>query len=281
MPGPLDLLMQAALRRIHVPVIVLAHDADAHPGDVTPLLMTLQRRLLRRADAVAALSKHVAGRLVEQRVVDADKLFVIPHPPFIFGPMPPPPLAHGGPLRLLFFGRLLAYKGLDLLASAMRRLSTRREWQLRVVGSGPESAELASLRALPGVTVENRWVPDDELGVLFAWADVVVLPYKEASQSGVAPSAIAAGRFTVSTRVGGLIEQLENENLATLCEPDGISLAAALCDLLDASGAERPEPASVDPRVAWRNVAELLLDRIIPLITTELVDNSIVPEMNV
>jgi glycosyltransferase involved in cell wall biosynthesis len=265
MPGPLDLLLQAALRRIHAPVIVVVHDADAHPGDATPLLMTLQRQLLRRADAVAALSKHVAVRLVEQRVVDADKLFVIPLPPLIFGPMPPPPLAHGGPLRLLFFGRLLAYKGLDLLASAMRQLSIRREWELRVVGSGPESAELASLRALPGVTVENRWVPDDELSALFAWADVVVLPYKEASQSGIAPAAIAAGRFTVSTRVGGLIEQLENENLATLCEPNGTSLAAALCDLLDTSRAERPEPASVDPRVAWRDVAELLLNRITSL----------------
>ena len=85
-----------------------------------------------------------------------------------------------------------------------------------MVGSGPESAELATLRAQPGVIVENRWVPDDEIGALFAWADVLVLPYKEASQSGIVPAAIAAGRMVVATRVGGLVEQLRNEGLATL-----------------------------------------------------------------
>ncbi len=261
MPGPLDLLLRAALRRIGVPVVVVVHDADAHPGDVTPLLMMLQRQLMRRADAVVALSTHVAVRLSEQCGVAAGRLFVMPHPPLIFGPMPPPPLAHGSAARLLFFGRLLAYKGLDLLASAVRQLGARRDWELRVVGSGPESVELGALRGLPGVTVENRWVPEDEIGALFAWADIVVLPYKEASQSGVAPAAIAAGRYVVSTRVGGLVEQLGSEALATLCEPNSAGLAAALRALLDAPPGRRDVPA-VDRRLAWRSMAELLLGRI-------------------
>ena len=84
------------------------------------------------------------------------------------------------------------------------------------------------MRALPGVTVENRWVPEDEIGTLIAWSDVLVLPYREASRSGVVPAAIAAGRFVVSTRVGGLVEQLDGEAAGTLCEPDASSLAAAL-----------------------------------------------------
>jgi glycosyltransferase involved in cell wall biosynthesis len=178
MPGPLDLLLLAALRRIGVPAAVIVHDAEPHPGDGIPLLMFLQRRLIRRADAAVALSEHVAARLRAQRVVDPARLFVIAHPPFVFGPPPPPARAHGGPLRLLCFGRLLPYKGLDLLADAVRRLEARPEWQLRVVGSGPESAGLAALRALPGVTVENRWVPEPEIATLIAWCDVLVLPYK-------------------------------------------------------------------------------------------------------
>ena len=262
MPGPLDLLLQAALRRVHVPVVVVVHDANAHPGDYLPLLMFLQRQLTRRANVVVALSTHVAELLREQRLVTADKLLVVPHPPFAFGPKPTPPLMHTGAARLLFFGRLLPYKGLDLLASAMRQLGARREWQLRVVGSGPESTALASLRALPGVTVENRWVPEDEIAGLIAWADVLVLPYKEASQSGIAPAAIATGRFVVSTRVGGLVEQLGNEEMATLCEPNAASLAAALRNLLDGSPAERPSVEVVDPRLAWRDMVALLLAKI-------------------
>ena len=60
MPGPLDLLLMMALRYCNVPVIVVVHDADPHPGDAVPLLMVLQRQLARRADAVVALSRHVA-----------------------------------------------------------------------------------------------------------------------------------------------------------------------------------------------------------------------------
>ena len=48
MPGPLDLLMVTALRRIGVPVAVVVHDAQAHPGDDFPMLFALQRALLRR-----------------------------------------------------------------------------------------------------------------------------------------------------------------------------------------------------------------------------------------
>jgi len=261
MPGPLDLLLLAALHRGGIRAVVVVHDADTHPGDTMPLLMTLQRRLTRRADAVVALSEHVAARLRQQRLVDVRRLFVVPHPPFMFGPPPPPARMHGGALRLLCFGRLLPYKGLDLLAGALRLLGAGPAWELRVVGSGPEGAELAALRALPGVTVENRWVPEEEIGDLIGWADALVLPYKEASQSGIAPAAIAAGRFVVSTRVGGLLEQLRGERLAVLCEPDAASLAATLSGLIEAPPIE-PGPIPQDPRAAWRDMAERLLRQI-------------------
>jgi glycosyltransferase involved in cell wall biosynthesis len=279
MPGPLDQLVLVALRRIGVPSVVVVHDADAHPGDNIPLLMFLQRRLMRRAGAVVTLSQYVAARLVEQRLVAAGRQIVVWHPPFTFGPMPPPPRAHGGVLRLLFFGRLRQYKGLDLLASAMQQLGARDDWQLRVVGSGRESAELATLRRLPGVLVENRWVPDDQIGALIAWADVVVMPYREASQSGVAPAAIAAGRRVVCTHVGGLVEQLRNEDLAILCEPDATSLATALRGLLDAWPADRPHHVRSDPRLAWGEVAARLLERIsrLPLIAGSLREDRVGP----
>jgi glycosyltransferase involved in cell wall biosynthesis len=108
--------------------------------------------------------------------------------------------------------------------------------------------------------VENRWVPEGEIGALIAWADILVLPYKEASQSGVAPAAMAAGRYVVSTRVGGLVEQLGDNELATLCEPDTASLTAALRDVLATAPARVPRAAPADPRLAWRDMAERLLN---------------------
>ena len=232
MPGPLDLLMTAALAWTRTKLIVIVHDADSHPGERAPLLMWLQRRLARRADALVALSTHVAERLRAQGLAAPGKpVFALFHPPMSFGAPPPPPFAHDGPPRLLFFGRLLAYKGLDLLAEALALLGDV-PMEVRVVGSGPESDALAALRDQPCVTVENRWVAEEEIAGVIAWADLLVLPYREASQSGAAAVAVAAGRWVVATRVGGLMEQLAGEPTAVACDPDAGSLAAALRDLI-------------------------------------------------
>jgi glycosyltransferase involved in cell wall biosynthesis len=260
MPAALDLLMAAALSRAGVPFLVVVHDADVHPGDGRPLQMLLQRRLVRRADGVIVLTGYVAGRLRAQGLPDTKPLIMAGLPPCAFGLPPAPPRTHGGPLRLLSFGRLLPYKGLGLLAAALGHLGARDDMQVRVVGSGPESEALDALRRLPGVRVENRWVPEDEMGELLAWADALVLSHTEASQSGGAAAAIAAGRWIVATRVGGIAEQLRGEPLARLCDPTPESLAAALCCLVECL----PEPtwAAGDPRAAWRRTAAALAERI-------------------
>ena len=269
-PGPLDLLMAAALRLLHLPFVVVVHDAQEHPGDWMPFQLMLQALLCRCASRVVALSTHVADRLRAHGLAGTPgrPLLVLAHPPITFGPPPPPPLGHGGPVRLLSFGRLLPYKGLDLLAAALTRLAPQPGSTLardrdantgaefRVVGQGPESPPLAALRALPGVTVENRWVPEDEVGALLGWADAVILTHTEASQSGVAAAALAAGRRVVATRVGGLIEQLQDEPLATLCPPDADALATALRGLIAAPCASHPP---VDAQAAWRDMAASLL----------------------
>ncbi len=263
MPGPLDLLMAAALRRLRVPFVVLVHDADAHPGDGFPLQMRLQRALCRRAVAVGALTTHVAGRLRAQGLAGTPRrpLLLLSHPPVAFD-VPPRrddhPDGPDGTLRLLTFGRLLSYKGLDLLAEALARLGPLPGLQIRVVGSGPESATLAALRALPGVTVENRWVPEDEVGCLLGWSDALVLPYREASQSGVAAAAIAAGRRVLATRVGGLEEQLAGAPGAILCDPDTDSLVAGLRHLLHQPRAITC-PSLADTHQAWRELAVSLM----------------------
>jgi glycosyltransferase involved in cell wall biosynthesis len=199
-PGPLDLLMAAALRWLKIPFCVLVHDADAHPGDGFPMQMWLQRALCRRSDAVGALTAHVGDRLRAQKLagVPGRPLIRLRHPPMRYA-FAPRRDAEPGTFRLLSFGRLLPYKGLDLLADSLKLLGARPGLSVRVVGFGPESRELAELRGLPDVTVENRWVPETEVGTLFSWADAVVLPYREASQSGVAAVALAAHRYVVAS----------------------------------------------------------------------------------
>jgi glycosyltransferase involved in cell wall biosynthesis len=264
-PGPLDLLMAAALRLLRIPFFVLVHDADAHPGDGFPMQMWLQRALCRRADAIASLTAHVGDRLRDQKLAGTPgrPLIRLRHPPMRYAvtqAATPRRDAAPGTFRLLSFGRLLPYKGLDLLADSLRLLGTRPGLSIRVVGLGPESRELDALRGLPDVTVENRWVPETEVGALFSWADAVVLPYREASQSGVAAVALAAHRYVVATNVGGLSEQLGSEPLAILCEPDATSLANGLRRVLDAKPCEQ-RPATLNAVDGWREIGRSLMDQ--------------------
>jgi len=117
------------------------------------------------------------------------------------------------------------------------------------------------LRGLPGVTVENRWVPESEVGALLSWSDAVVLPYREASQSGVAAAALATRRYVIATNVGGLAEQLLNEPLAILCEPDAGSLADGLRLVLSRPH-DAPCASGASPRAVWQEVARSLVDQL-------------------
>lgn len=240
MPALLDPLMLRVLRRHRVPTVVIAHDAAPHEGEDHPLRISIQRHTLRRADHVVALCTHIANQL--------GNVPVLHHPPFDFGPMPPP-RAHGSKLRILTFGRLLSYKGLDLLAATLRQLDPSQE-EARVVGAGPEGPELAALRALPIATVENRWVPEAELPQLLAWADVILLTHRAASQSGLIAAAQGTGRFLVTTDAGGLNEQ----SGGTAVPPDPEKLASAVMAALSA-----PPPPLPDHPAEWRRLAGSIL----------------------
>ena len=257
MPAALDLAMAAALRLTGTPYAVVVHEADLHPGDRFASQIRLQRWLLGGAEAVFALSTHVAERLRARRLVTGKRLLLASLPPFHYGPELPRPGAHGGALRLLSFGRLLPYKGLDLLADALTLLGSRSGLEVRVVGSGPPSADLDRLRALPGVVVENRWVQEDEISDLLGWADALILSHREASQSGVAAAAIAARRWVIATRVGGLAEQLGNERMAVLCDPEAASVADAIRRLLAADRA--PPVADNAADAVWSGVTRRMV----------------------
>jgi glycosyltransferase involved in cell wall biosynthesis len=250
MPGPLDPLMAIALRLLGVRLVVVVHDADFHPGDGFLGQMLLQRLLCRMAHGLAVLCDHVGTGLRRRSLTST--LIPFEHPPFAFD-LPTTSRA-AGPPRLLCFGRLLPYKGLDLLAEALAQRPAGIE--VRVVGSGPETPALDALRACPGVTVENRWVPEAEIGSLLAWSDALILPYREASQSGVAAAAIAAGRPIIATRVGGLGEQLAAIPHAILCAPDAANVAHAISQWCDSPG---PIVPTIDAATAWRDAASRLL----------------------
>jgi len=227
MPHVWGLTLQRAARRAGIATILIVHDAEPHPGERRPLFDWLVRREIRGSDAIIALSHHVAGQLVARRDVTEARLVTLFHPIFDFGAsFDPARRPSSQPFDFLFFGRILPYKGVPLLLEAYRLLRAKGvNSTMRIVGRGRIEAP-AALIEQPGVTVEEGWVRPDAISGILARADAVVLPYLEASQSGVVAAAFGAHLPVVATPVGGLTEQIidgETGVLATAVTPEALA----------------------------------------------------------
>lgn len=206
MPHIWGRLLASAAHQAGARYAVIVHDAQAHPGEESWLLDRLAITEIKAADRVIACSAHVARALSARH--GPLPLATLFHPPFDFGGAveATPRIAPSRPLRLLFFGRILPYKGLPLLLEAHSRLrASGLDCRLSIVGDG--STEGLAIDA-PGVTLINRWIAEQEIPGFLAEADILAAPYVEASQSGVIAAALAAGLPVVATPVGGLVEQV-------------------------------------------------------------------------
>jgi glycosyltransferase involved in cell wall biosynthesis len=261
-------LVAPALKRAGIAFVPILHDALPHPGDPAIAWNWRLRRELAAARGAVTLSVAVEDAIRTQ--APGLPLFRLPLGAHLPGEAPAGTAASHD---FLFFGRIRAYKGLDLLRDAFLRLrQAHPAATLRVVGEGDIEAVAPGLSAQPGVTVEPRWVADDAIPALVASAHAVVLPYREASQSGVLPIALACGVPVVATPVGGLAEQVRDGETGLLAAaPTAEALAAAMARLLEdkalharlAEGALRHGTELLD----WGAQAETLLDGIRPWVT--------------
>jgi len=197
--------LQRAARRAGIRTLLVVHDADPHLGERRPLLDRLVRQEIRASDRIVTFSGHVADRLVARGDAPESRIARLFHPIFRFGAQS---TGRTAPFRLLFFGRILPYKGVAMLLDAFARLRTAGvAVSLSVIGRGEIDAA-PELTTQPGLTIRNGWVAPDAIGDILAGADAIALPYLEASQSGVIAAAYGAGLPVVATPVGGLTEQV-------------------------------------------------------------------------
>lgn len=191
----------------YVPII---HDAWSHPGDYrSASVAALAKRTLQQADRVVTLSGAVAGRIEASGAVPARLIIPLWHPDLDFGGQQSmePPLP-GCPLRLVFFGRIMAYKGLSLFLDMVDELRRRGlDVEVGVFGEGDLGANASRLSAMRAEVI-NRWLTEAEISTVLPRFHAMVLSHIESSQSGVAAAALGAGLPVIATPVGGIIEQV-------------------------------------------------------------------------
>ena len=263
-----DLAVVRTLRRFPGRFILVLHDAAFHPGDSYPFRTSVLRREVGVADALVVLSDHVGRAAQHLYAFPADRITQLQHGAFHFAGARRRPRVHPGHrrLRLLFFGRICRYKGLDLLLAAYRELRAANvEVELEIAGSGDLRPYETALIGLPNVTIRNHWLGEAEIAAALNRADVMVLPYIEASQSGVAAAALDAALPLVATPVGGLVEQVVDGMtgvVATAVTPS--AFAAAVQRLVgDPAFYECCSAAArryADDALGWETIAAGLVD---------------------
>ena len=236
-------------------IVGIVHNAVPHES--LPLQRPLTRWILARCDGLVTHAGAVATELAD--LVGPVETVTTPMPAHV--DLEPRPLPPTDEVRLLFFGFIRPYKGLDVALDALALLhESGATYRLTVVGEPWDPAETWSdeigKRGLTGmVDLQPHYVPDGAVSDLIGRHHAVILPYRTASQSGIAPAALAAGRPVVATAVGGLTEVVIEGVNGTLARPGD---AASLAEAIERCARDLPALASraCENAPTWSETAE-------------------------
>jgi glycosyltransferase involved in cell wall biosynthesis len=244
------------------PLVLTSH--DVLPREPRPGQLAAQRRLYDRFDAIVVHSEHGRSRLVEELGVEASRVHVIPHGVFMHlaagpederevsekkGDSPAdltlrPARAREGWVGssiennnpvVLMFGLMRPYKGIDVLLRAWRGVDGQapiEDAELCIVGLPKMDISALRSAAPANVRFDPHFVTDDELPAYFERADLVVLPYLQADQSGVLFTALAFGKPLLLSDVGGFPEMEDTGAARIVPAGDAHALGEALRGLL-------------------------------------------------
>lgn len=166
----------------------------------------------------------------------------------------------------LFFGFIRNYKGLDILLDAMAVLRDRggQPPLLLVAGEYYEDGkkyedQVNKLRLGHNVIFHTNFIPDDKVRLYFSAADVVVQPYRNATQSGVTPLAYHFNVPMIVTNVGGLPQMVPDGIAGLIAAPEAASLADAMQRYFQL-GKDHFLPGLIDNKqnYSWENLTKAI-----------------------
>jgi glycosyltransferase involved in cell wall biosynthesis len=223
------------------PIVVTVHDPRHHSGD---------RASQKTPQAVMNLGFRCASRvIVHGQAIKLEVCDLLPISHRMVHVIPLVAIGNVGPTAapieeiqggdedrtVLFFGRIWEYKGLEYLIRAVPAIASEiPDVRVVIAGQGDDFERYRRMMTDPErFVVHNRYVSAAERDALFREASVVVLPYLEATQSGVVPVAYSYAKPVVATSTGALSEAVVDGETGRLVPPaDSAALADAVIELL-------------------------------------------------
>jgi glycosyltransferase involved in cell wall biosynthesis len=232
-------------------------------GSLHRLLSPLLHQVWRRASAVVANSQGLRELAVafDQRA----SIQVIPNGVELAAFKAPQ--REWTPARMLFVGRLVYQKGLDVLFEALGGLK-EVAWKLTIVGDGPRRGWLKERAAQLGLGERIAfvgWLEREQLPEVFAEANLFVYPSRHEGMPNALLEAMASGLPAVATQIAGNEELVvEGETGRLVPVEDAQSLRAALAGMLE-DGEKRKRMGAagrlrVERDYGWQRVAEDYLE---------------------
>lgn len=268
--GPcLGSILRIAKGNGHTKAVAIADNVLPHeqrPGD-----RAFTRYFVKACDAFIVMSKSVLDDL---RIFTQKPAAVIPHPIYDnYGEHASRELALaqlGLPSEnryLLFFGFIRDYKGLDLLLEAMADERIRK-MNLKLIVAGEYygnqekyEAQIRSLGIENQLVMRTDYIPNEQVRRYFGAADLVVQPYRTATQSGISQMAYHFEKPMVVTDVGGLAEIVPDGKAGYVVPVDAKSIADAIVDFFenDRAAAFSKGVAEGKKRFSWKAMVEGVL----------------------
>ncbi|WP_051929326.1 glycosyltransferase family 4 protein [Flavobacterium sp. 83] len=197
-------------------IVLNVHDPVAHSGEQNSGYVIMRKILFSKIAAFATFSdysKLLFEKVFHPEVPVADLRLVPYHSYAALGTKKIPEINKlPNEKVLLFFGRLSPYKGIDELLSAFGKVVQNfPDIKLVIAGKGNYSYQLPEqLIGSPSLITINRFIEESEIKSLFEQADVLICPYRDATQSGVLMTAAAFKTPVIVSNVGALSEYIKD-----------------------------------------------------------------------
>lgn len=132
-------------------------------------------------------------------------------------------ISHNSTKQISLVGRIDYYKGIDIFLNVAKTLQMTDKYHWLIAGSGDLSPYLHDIESIPNLTIINRFLSNDEIDEILLKSYLLVLPYKEASQSGMTPVAYYNSCPVIVHDVGGLSEIVETGRTGIVVSPHDVS----------------------------------------------------------